>query len=160
VLPLVGSAAVPKPSDPVDYSRDHRPFPSFDHLSLGVGDLARSKAFYDAALAPLGLAPHETIPGEIAYGPPDEGDEPGFAFYIGFEDPNAKRPVEPSAGLHLAFRAPTREAVRAFHSAGLAARGRDLGAPGLRPRYHAHYYGAFLADPDGHHVEAVCHAPE
>jgi len=160
VLPLVAPTAPATASEPVGYSRDRRPFPSLDHLSLGVGDLARSKAFYDAVLAPLGLVPHETLPGEIAYAPPDEGDEQGFAFYIGFEDPNARRAVEPSAGFHLAFRAPARAAVRAFHRAGLAAGGRDLGAPGLRPQYHPNYYGAFLADPDGHHVEAVRHAPE
>jgi GNAT superfamily N-acetyltransferase/catechol 2,3-dioxygenase-like lactoylglutathione lyase family enzyme len=137
-----------------------RPFASLDHLSLGVNDLERSKAFYDAALAPLGLVAHLQIPGEVAYGPPDETAEEGFAFYIGFEDPAAKRPVSPSAGFHVAFRAPNRATVRAFHAAGLASGGRDHGAPGLRPQYHEHYYGAFLLDPDGHHVEAVCHAPE
>jgi ribosomal protein S18 acetylase RimI-like enzyme/catechol 2,3-dioxygenase-like lactoylglutathione lyase family enzyme len=141
-------------------SRDRRPFASLDHLSLGVGDLARSKAFYDAALAPLGLVAHATVPGEIAYAPPGERPVQGFAFYIGFEDPAAKRPVAPSAGFHLALRAPSRESVRRFHAAGLANGGRDLGAPGLRQHYHADYYGAFLADPDGHHIEAVCHAPE
>jgi GNAT superfamily N-acetyltransferase/catechol 2,3-dioxygenase-like lactoylglutathione lyase family enzyme len=137
-----------------------RPFASLDHLSLGVNDLARSKAFYDAALAPLGLVAHLQIPGEVAYGPPDETPEEGFAFYIGFEDPAAKRAVSTSAGFHIALRAPTRASVRAFHAAGLANGGRDHGAPGLRPQYHEHYYGAFLLDPDGHHVEAVCHAPE
>ena len=65
----------------------------------------------------------------------------------------------PSAGSHLCFRAPDRTAVRAFHSAALAAGGRDDGGPGLRP-YHAHYYGAFILDPDGHRIEAVCHAPD
>lgn len=138
---------------------DRRPFPSLDHLSLGVNDLARSKAFYDAALAPLGLVAHEEIAGEVAYGPPGDHRREGYAFYIGFEDPEARRPVQPSAGFHLAFRAPDRTAVRAFHARGLASGGRDGGAPGLRPRYHGDYYGAFLVDPDGHHVEAVCHEP-
>jgi ribosomal protein S18 acetylase RimI-like enzyme/catechol 2,3-dioxygenase-like lactoylglutathione lyase family enzyme len=138
----------------------HRPFASLDHMSLGVNDLARSKRFYDAALAPLGLVPHQQVPSEVGYGPPGESPEEGYAFYIGFEDPAAKRPVEPSAGFHVALRAPSRAAVRAFHAAALAAGGRDGGAPGLRPRYHASYYGAFVVDPDGHHVEAVCHAPE
>lgn len=147
-------------ADPIAWSRDHRPFATLDHLSLGVSDLARARAFYDAALAPLGLVPHETVPGETAYGPPGPPSASGFALYVGFEDPAAKRPVQPSAGFHVALRAPTRDAVRRFHAAGLAHGGADLGAPGLRPRYHAHYYGAFLADPDGHHVEAVCHAPE
>lgn len=130
-------AAAATGSHATSYSRDHRPFASFDHLSLGVNDLARSKAFYDAALAPLGIVPHEQIPGEVAYGPPGEPPEQGFAFYIGFEDPDAKRRVEPAAGVHVAFRAPDREAVRRFHAAGLAAGGSDLGAPGLRPRYRA-----------------------
>jgi len=157
VLPLAraraGDLATPD-------SRERRPFASLDHLSLGVADLARSKRFYDAALAPLGLVAHQTLPSEIAYGPPGERPVQGFAFYIGFEDPAAKRAVVPSAGFHIALRAPTRQAVRDFHAAGLAHGGADLGAPGLRPQYHADYYGAFLADPDGHHVEAVCHARE
>ena len=139
---------------------DPRPVASIDHLTLGVNDLARSKRFYDAALAPLGLVPHEQIPGEVGYGPPGAPPAEGFAFYIGFEDPAAKRPVAASAGFHVAFRAPTREAVRRFHAAALAHGGRDFGPPGLRPHYHASYYGAFVLDPDGHHVEAVCHAPE
>src|SRR5262245_26107409 len=139
---------------------DPRPFASLDHLSLGVNDLARSKAFYDAALAPLGLVPHLQIPGEVGYGLPGAPPAQGFAFYIGFEDPAARRPVAPSAGFHLAFRAPSRAAVRAFHAAALAAGGKSYGEPGPRPHYHEHYYGAFVLDPDGHHVEAVCHAPE
>jgi len=111
--------------------------------------------------APLGLVAHVQIPGEVAYGP--RGDlnvDEGFAFYIGFEDPSAKRQVSPFAGFHVAFRAPTREAVRRFYEAALAAGGRDNGPPGLRPNYHANYYGAFVLDLDGHHIEAVCHAPE
>jgi len=143
-------------------SPGHRPPASLDHISLGVNDLARAKAFYDAALAPLGLVPHLQIPGEVAYRQFHE--EPnlveGFALYIGFEDPAMKRKVVPSAGFHLALRAPTRQAVRRFHQAALAAGGRDLAAPGLRPNYHPNYYAAFVLDPDGHHVEAVCHGPE
>jgi catechol 2,3-dioxygenase-like lactoylglutathione lyase family enzyme len=137
-----------------------RPFASLDHISLGVNDLARSKAFYDAALAPLGLVAHLQITGEVGYGPPGPPPPQGLAFYIGFEDPAARRPVAPSAGFHVAFRAPSREAVKAFHAAALAAGGRSYGAPGPRPHYHADYYGAFVVDPDGHHVEAVCHAPD
>lgn len=152
--------ATPDRDGAILWSRDFRPFAPFDHLSLGVADLARAKRFYDAALAPLGLVAHQELASEIAYGPPGPPTASGFAFYVGFEDPAARRAVAPSAGFHLAFRAPTREAVRQFHAAGLAHGGADLGAPGLRPHYHAHYYGAFLADPDGHHVEAVCHAPE
>jgi GNAT superfamily N-acetyltransferase/catechol 2,3-dioxygenase-like lactoylglutathione lyase family enzyme len=140
--------------------RDHRPFASIDHLSLGVNDLPRSKAFYDAALAPLGLVAHEQIAGEVGYGPPGESPAEGFAIYIGFEDPVARRAVVPSAGFHLAIRAPSRAAVRAFHAAALVHGGVDDGPPGLRPHYGPHYYGAFVRDPDGHHVEAVCHDPD
>jgi catechol 2,3-dioxygenase-like lactoylglutathione lyase family enzyme len=127
-----------------------------------VNDLAQAKAFYDAALAPLGLVPQLQIPGEVAYRPAREDPNliEGFALYIGFEDAGMKQKVFPSVGFHLALRAPTREAVRRFHRAALAAGGRDQGAPGLRPAYHANYYGAFVLDPDGHHLEAVCHAPE
>lgn len=160
VLPLARGRAGDVASLATPDSRESRPFASLDHLSLGVADLARSKHFYDAALAPLGLVPHQTLPSEIGYGPSGEKPVQGFAFYIGFEDPAARRAVTPSAGFHLALRAPTRDAVRRFHAGGLAHGGTDLGAPGLRPRYHAHYYGAFLADPDGHHVEAVCHVAE
>ncbi len=153
VLPL------PAPQTGV-HTGQRRPFASIDHLSLGVNDLTRSKAFYDAALAELGLVAHEQIPGEIAYGPPGETPEEGYALYIGFEDAAERRPVAPSAGFHLAIRAPSREAVRRFHRAALAAGGRDRGAPGPRPHYGPHYYGAFMIDPDGHHIEAVCHDPE
>lgn len=140
----------------------HRPLASLDHISLGVNDLAQAKAFYDAALAPLGLVPQVQVPGEVAYGPVhgDPNIDVGFAFYIGFEDPAAKGQVAPSAGFHVALRAPTRAAVRGFYRAALAAGGRDNGPPGLRPHYHPNYYGAFVLDPDGHHLEAVCHAPE
>jgi len=156
---LLGGGAAEEASAAVATDQ-HRPFASLDHMSLGVNDLARSKRFYDAALAPLGLVPHQQIPSEVGYGPPGEGPEEGYAFYIGFEEPGEKRPVTPSAGYHVALCAPSRTAVRAFHAAALAAGGKDRGAPGLRPRYHASYYGAFVLDPDGHHVEAVCHAPE
>jgi len=143
-------------------SPGHRPPASLDHISLGVNDLAQAKAFFDAALAPLGLVPHLQIPGEVAYRPAHEDPNlvEGFALYIGFEDPAMKRKVVPSAGFHLAVRAPTRQAVRLFHRAALAAGGRDQGAPGLRPTYHPNYYAAFVLDPDGHHLEAVCHGPE
>jgi ribosomal protein S18 acetylase RimI-like enzyme/catechol 2,3-dioxygenase-like lactoylglutathione lyase family enzyme len=157
--PSPARAAGARPPAPA-VTVDPRPFASLDHVSLGVNDLARSRAFYDATLAPLGLVAHEEIPGELAYGPPWESPREGFAFYIGFEDPAAKTRVSASAGFHVAFRAPSRAAVREFHAAALANGGRDNGAPGLRPKYHPHYYGAFVLDPDGHHVEAACHAPE
>src|SRR5262245_35345551 len=163
VLPLQSSAGrgpMAVPSLRIERTAGPRPFPSLDHISLGVNDLARSKSFYDAALAPLGLVAHHQITGEIAYGPPGDPPREGFAFYVGFEDPALKADVAPSAGFHVALRAATRAAVRQFHAAALAQGGRSYGEPGLRPHYHPDYYGAFVVDPDGHHVEAVCHAPE
>lgn len=125
-----------------------------DHVSLGVSDIDRSRRFYDAALRPLGLvrivdfgrgSDYGAAPGSL-----------GVEFTITRET-GIKAPVP---GAHLCFRAPSRAAVDGFHAAALAAGGRDDGAPGLRPRYHADYYGAFVLDPDGHRIEAVCHAPE
>ena len=121
----------------------------FDHVKFGVSDYAASKAFFVAALAPLGV----TV---IAEGAPDYGVELGgkgdasLCLYQAQHTP---------APLHLAFAAETREQVDAFHRAALAAGGTDNGAPGLRPRYSATYYAAFVIGPDGHNVEAVCHAP-
>lgn len=121
----------------------------FDHVKFGVSDYAASKAFFVAALAPLGV----TV---IAEGAPDYGVELGgkgdasLCLYQAQHTP---------APLHLAFAAETREQVDAFHRAALAAGGIDNGAPGIRPRYSATYYAAFVIGPDGHNVEAVCHAP-
>jgi catechol 2,3-dioxygenase-like lactoylglutathione lyase family enzyme len=130
--------------------------PSFmlDHVSLGVSDLDRSRRFYDAALRPLGLVRIVDFRRGSDYGAAP--GSPGVEFTITRE---ARAPA-PAAGAHLCFRAPGRGAVRDFHAAALAAGGRDDGAPGLRPHYHADYYGAFALDPDGHRIEAVCHAPE
>jgi catechol 2,3-dioxygenase-like lactoylglutathione lyase family enzyme len=126
-----------------------------DHVSLGVSDLELSRRFYDAALKPLGLTRIVDFAGRGS----DYGAAPGS---LGVEftltrEAGVKTPIP---GVHLCFRAPDRAAVRAFHAAALAAGGRDDGAPGLRPQYHADYYGAFILDPDGHRIEAVCHAPE
>ncbi len=125
-----------------------------DHVSLAVADFARSRAFYQAALAPLGI---RVLMGVDAAGSGARshigfGDSHPF-FWIGDGEP-ARR------GVHVAFRAPTRAVVDAFHAAALAAGGIDNGAPGPRPHYHAQYYGAFVLDPDGHNIEAVCHAAE
>ena len=124
---------------------DRRPF--LDHLSLRVNDVARSRAFYEAALAPLGIGPlYEPEPGTVGFGTPGNDD-----FYL----------VEgggPSS-VHVAFVASDRASVDAFHAAALAAGGTDNGAPGPRPQYHADYYGAYALDPDGNNVEAVCHTP-
>jgi catechol 2,3-dioxygenase-like lactoylglutathione lyase family enzyme len=125
-----------------------------DHVSLGVSDLDRSRRFYDAALRPLGLVRI------VDFGRgSDYGAAPG-SLGVEFTVTRETGVQAPAPGIHLCFRAPSRAAVGEFHAAALAAGGRDDGAPGLRPRYHADYYGAFVQDPDGHRVEAVCHAPE
>jgi catechol 2,3-dioxygenase-like lactoylglutathione lyase family enzyme len=125
-----------------------------DHVSLGVSDLERSRHFYDAALRPLGLvrtvdfqargSDYGAIPGQL-----------GVEFTI-----TEEIKVSPLRGMHICFRASHREAVRAFHTAALAAGGKDDGQPGVRAQYHPDYYAAFVLDPDGHRLEAVCHAPE
>lgn len=129
-----------------------------DHMSTYATDFERTKNFYVAALAPLGCAlqveeifeEDEDLPGRraCAFGP-----EGRYVFWI-------VEVRESSTPRHVAFAAGDRDAVAAFHEAGLSAGGEDLGAPGLRPVYHEHYFGAFLADPDGNNVEAVCHQPE
>ncbi|WP_374434616.1 VOC family protein [Inhella sp.] len=123
-----------------------------DHLSLVVSDYEKSKAFYAQALAPTGHARVVELPAEQGGRTRSAGfcHEDGSDLWIG-----EGGPVTPP--LHIAFRVATRAAVDAFHQAALAAGGRDNGAPGLRPRYHAHYYGAYVLDPDGHNIEAVCH---
>lgn len=121
-----------------------------DHVSIGVSDLAAGGVFYDACLAPLGLARVVERGIGIAYGP-GPGRE-GMMFWIVAP---AAAPT-PSRGTHIAFAAPTRTAVDDFHRAALAAGARDNGAPGLRPEYADTYYGAFVLDPDGHKIEAVC----
>ena len=127
-----------------------------DHTGVTVSDYGRSKAFYEAALAALGygclaefsaeVTGHTDVAGfgEKASGKPD--------FWLSVGTPN-------QPPIHIAFRADSRAAVEAFHVAALLAGGRDTGAPGLRPHYHPHYYGAFVLDPDGHNIEAVCHHP-
>ena len=122
----------------------------FDHVKFGVSDYAACKAFYLQALAPLGV-----LAG--AEGPPAYGIE--LSVPDGPSSLCLFQTDEKPAHLHLAFVAATRQQVDAFHSAALAAGGRDNGAPGLRPQYHAHYYAAFITDPDGHNIEAVCHLP-
>lgn len=124
-----------------------------DHVEFEVLDLGRSRRFYIAALKPLDLIVHA-----------DKRDAAGRAVFISFGPPNARpgfallQGHTASPPMHVAFAAPTRRAVELFHQAALAAGGRDNGAPGLRPHYHANYYAAFILDPDGHNIEAVCHA--
>ena len=116
-----------------------------DHVSIGVSDIERSKAFYDHALKPLGIE-RLYAEGESASG---YGANLKAFFWIGLREPA-------QTGSHVAFAAEDRETVDRFHQAALAAGGRDHGPPGLRPHYHEDYYGAFVLDPDGHNIEAVC----
>jgi catechol 2,3-dioxygenase-like lactoylglutathione lyase family enzyme len=117
-----------------------------DHTGVSVSDFARSKAWYEQALAPLGytmIMQWETFAGFGVAPKPD--------FWIGLGKPTDK--------IHIAFRAPSRSIVDAFYKAAIAAGGTDNGGPGVRAHYHEHYYGAFVLDPDGHNIEAVCHEP-
>jgi catechol 2,3-dioxygenase-like lactoylglutathione lyase family enzyme len=120
----------------------------FDHIGFPVRDLAKTRAFYTAALAPLGYTVGRDRDGVLAFGPPGR---PRLWFGT---NGNA------ATGVHIALAAETRAQVDAFHAAALAAGGKDNGPPGLRPHYRENYYGAFVIDPDGHNLEAVCHAAE
>lgn len=123
-----------------------------DHVGLTVSDFTKSRAFYDAALAPLGIAvimevtPEQTGGGAHA----GYGSEDNPYFWIGKGGAGAGH-------VHVAFTAKDRATVDAFYAAALAAGGRDNGPPGIREHYHPNYYGAFVLDLDGHNVEAVCH---
>lgn len=121
---------------------------TFDHIGFNVGDFATSKAFYIKALAPLGIG--ILVEGE---GWAMVGKEGKGAFWFGSFG-NTPGPI------HIAFAAENREQVRNFYAAALAAGGTDNGAPGLREHYHPNYFGAFVIDPDGHNIEAVCHNVE
>ena len=127
-----------------------------DHLTLNVSDYARSKAFYEKALAPLGVAAVMEFGEACGFGRDKKPD-----FWIGKGPASFQRPehLAPITPVHVAFRARSRDEVSAFHAAALAAGATSFGAPGPRPEYHPSYYGAFVLDPDGHNVEAVCHDP-
>lgn len=135
-----------------------------DHVSIRVADYDRSKKFYEAALAPLGY----TLAMEVASSGAGfrKGFIPDFWVKQGVSTSSGARadPTELSAcggpSVHVAFACDNRKSVDAFYQAALAAGGRDNGAPGLRPAYHPNYYGAFVLDPDGYNVEAVCHSAE
>lgn len=125
-----------------------------DHTGIAVSDFAVAKAFYDAALAPLGASMLMVVPKEFTGGKNVGGygrDRPVWWLNDG---------GEPGPGRHTAFTAASRTEVDAFYAAAIAAGGRDNGKPGLRPHYHDYYYGAFVFDPDGNNIEAVCHLPE
>ena len=126
----------------------------FDHMGLGTADYQRATAFYDAALPPLGIRQLYVVPKEFTAGV----DVVGYGrerpmFWVAGQNPT-------SGKLHIAFAAETRAQVDAFYEAALKAGGKDNGPPGLRPHYDKDYYGAFILDPDGFNVEAVCRAPE
>lgn len=123
-----------------------------DHIDFAVQDLALSRAFYVAALAPLGIKPLIETNREDGRQGTGFGVSDLAQFYIGGGRPVAGR-------LHVAFASRSRAAVDAFHRAALGAGGRDNGKPGLRPRYDENYYAAYVIDPDGHVVEAVCRLP-
>jgi catechol 2,3-dioxygenase-like lactoylglutathione lyase family enzyme len=131
-----------------------------DHTGVVVSDFAASKAFYSTALGAIGLTLLMEFPASVTggtdvagFGAPDtlaQGLSPEFWLACG---------TPGSTPVHVAFRVSSRELVDAFHKAALGAGGRDNGAPGLRRQYHPNYYGAFVLDPDGHNIEAVCRAP-
>lgn len=121
-----------------------------DHISLGVADLARAGAFYDAVLEPLGYVRLFTHERAVGYGPPGARDEAFAVLAAGSE-------AKPGKGCHCAFAARDRAAVDEFHSTALRLGAADEGSPGLRPKYGPGYYAAFVRDLDGHRIEAVCH---
>jgi len=126
-----------------------------DHTGLQVSDPAKSRQFYERALAPLGYSvlmevPPEFTGGRVVLG---YGVAPKADFWMAQGQPNEPR-------IHIAFRAENHQQVEAFYRAALAAGGKDNGPPGPRPQYHPGYYGAFVLDPDGHNIEAVCHPPQ
>jgi catechol 2,3-dioxygenase-like lactoylglutathione lyase family enzyme len=118
-----------------------------DHIGLVVSDFAKSKAFFERALAPLGYSCLMEFSGAAGFGAAGKPD-----FWI--SQGQAEKPP-----VHVAFAAADRSTVDAFHKAGVGAGGHDNGAPGLRKEYHPNYYGAFVHDPDGNNIEAVCHNP-
>jgi catechol 2,3-dioxygenase-like lactoylglutathione lyase family enzyme len=120
----------------------------FNHISIGVRDIAKAKKFYDAALKPLGYTCLSESAGSLGYG------NDAIAFWISASERPV--PAHTASGLHFCFDSPTRKGVDGFHSAALRAGGRDNGKPGLRADYGANYYAAFVVDPDGYRLEAFC----
>ncbi len=126
-----------------------------DHVGFAVANFLHSKKFYAAALAPLGVGIVMEVTAEQTGGSSHAGFGEGSKpyFWIGDGEGTVR------GRLHVAFAAKTRAQVDAFYKAAISAGARDNGPPGLRPHYHEHYYGAFVLDPDGHNIEAVCHSP-
>ena len=133
-----------------------------DHVNIRVADYDRSKKFYEAALAPLGYKLAMEAESGAGFG---KGFIPDFWVKQGLVSSGAQKEIPAVAGcggpaVHVAFASDNRSSVDAFYHAALAAGARDNGKPGLRPNYHPNYYGAFVLDPDGYNIEAVCHQAE
>lgn len=126
-----------------------------DHISIPVADIDRAAVFYDAVLATIGLRRRKERPGAIGYGP-DTRAAPVFWIL----DRHGEEGASSGVGFHVSFQAPSRSSVDSFHETALHFGGRDAGKPGLRPQYTMPFYGAFVVDPDGFKIEAVCRAPE
>lgn len=122
----------------------------FSHVTLGTNDFARAAPFWDAVMRVLGHAELMRSPGGVAY-----GQWTGEKLFIG--PPFDGAPAKPGNGVHVAFIVEDRAIVDAFHAAAMANGGTDEGPPGLRPHYHPNYYGAYVRDPDGNKIQAVCH---
>ena len=123
----------------------------YSHITLGTNDMARAERFYAAIMAVLGHPVLFKVPDiALAYGEPT--GEKLFVLH-----PYDKQPARAGNGVHAAFKTDSRAKVDAFHRAALANGGSDEGAPGLRPHYHPNYYGAYVRDPDGNKIQAVCH---
>ena len=127
-----------------------------DHIGVTVSDFARSRAFYTRTLAPLGIGVIMEVSAEQSGGSAHVGFGEDGKAYFWLSDGDDTAP----SGVHIAFAARARDDVDAFYRAAIAAGAHDNGAPGLRPHYHPNYYGAFVLDPDGHNIEAVCHAAQ
>lgn len=130
-----------------------------DHTGITVSDYARARAFYDAALKPLGISVIMAVTAEETGGSYQGAGygEAGKPYWWVGAVANGAAPI--TGHMHVAFAAKDRATVDAFYAAAMAAGGRDNGPPGIRAHYHPNYYGAFVLDPDGVNVEAVCHAP-
>jgi catechol 2,3-dioxygenase-like lactoylglutathione lyase family enzyme len=127
-----------------------------DHVSITVSDLDRSAPFWDAVMAALGVPCVGRDARRLGYGMRNRPSDDGHTYLSVY--PSTGPALVPD-NRHWCFRAPSRAAVDAFHAAALASGGRCDGPPGLRPAYHPHYYAAFVLDPDGNRIEAVCHRP-
>jgi catechol 2,3-dioxygenase-like lactoylglutathione lyase family enzyme len=132
------------PNEPRELNFQHM----LHHLSFAVADLARSARFYDATLAPLGYVRVWTNKTAIGYGSPGSGDKFAIKFHSG-------KVAVPGEGFHVAFTAPTREAVATFYRTALEHGGKDNGGSGIHSEYGSHYFAAFVFDPDGYRIEAV-----